>query len=245
MIRKFNRFELKYILRYSDYLRIIPHIEKQMARDPHAVSGDGKYGINSLYFDSPGLDFYLNKKDGIKFRRKVRIRHYLDSPSEKVFVEIKERINRIVRKRRCIVTHDEACELCHGRKFNPESLEVVDREPAAEVFYLAKALRLRPVIVIHYHREAFVGSRYEPGLRLTFDTGLKYRAHNLNPLVMGGEHFFFPPDIFIMEIKTNEKIPYWLTSVVSALECSLNRVSKYVIALDRYFDQLGNKRIVV
>ncbi len=244
MIRKFNRFELKYLLRHPDYQKSIPHIEKNMVRDRYALENYGKYAINSMYFDSPNLDCYTNKIDGIKFRRKVRIRKYLDSSEKRVFVEIKERINRIVRKRRCVMLYDDAFKLCKGITIKPENLDKNDRESAAEVFYLAKTLQLKPVNIVHYHREAFTGSRYEPGLRITFDTGLKYRTHNLNPKEVGGEKYFFPPDIFVMEIKTNDKIPVWLTSVVSALECSLNRVSKYVIAMTRHFETLGNKKVV-
>jgi hypothetical protein len=242
MIKRFNRFELKYVLRLEHYLQILPFIKLNMKRDEYALSETGKYTINSLYYDSPGLDCFVNKLDGIKFRRKVRIRKYQDS-TDNAFVEIKERINRSVRKRRCIMPLSDAFALCHGDTLDLSVLDASDHACANEVFFLAKTLRLNPVCIIHYQREAFTGSKYEPGLRVTFDTNLKYRTHQLNPALFGGEKYFFDPDVMIMEIKTNDKLPIWLSSVVTALECSLNKVSKYVLAMSQEIRLIKNKRI--
>jgi hypothetical protein len=37
----------------------------------------------------------------------------------------------------------------------------------------------------------------------------------------------FPPDWCVLEIKVNERIPYWLTELVAAHNLNMVRVSKY------------------
>lgn len=62
-----------------------------MDRDLHSPAGG--YGVWSFDYGSPQLRFYWEKIEGLKFRRKLRIRHYgnLDAATEDspVCVEIK------------------------------------------------------------------------------------------------------------------------------------------------------------
>src|SRR5688572_18310466 len=104
MIRRFNRFELKYILPIRKADLIMRDLENQTVRDSHDHS-EG-YPIASLYYDSPELDFFWDKIEGIRFRRKVRIRVYPNDGYDKVtdaMVEIKQRLNKTVQKRRLVL----------------------------------------------------------------------------------------------------------------------------------------------
>jgi SPX domain protein involved in polyphosphate accumulation len=72
----------------------------------------GSYRLSSLHYDSPDFYSYREKVDGYKFRRKLRIRYYelrgaltADTP---VFVEIKQRLNRVTQKRRVLLPYREA-----------------------------------------------------------------------------------------------------------------------------------------
>ena len=40
------------------------------------------------------------------------------------------------------------------------------------------------------------------------------------------------PSLLILEIKVNERIPYWITELVAEHNCRLIRVSKYCQALE-------------
>ena len=42
----------------------------------------------------------------------------------------------------------------------------------------------------------------------------------------------FPPDQVVMEIKVNERIPYWLTELVAVHNLTLVRVSKYCRSIE-------------
>jgi len=96
-IRKFNRFELKYILSWKDAERLKDNLRQYLHPDAYGDS-DGIYALASLYYDSPDHRFYWEKIEGIRFRRKLRIRHYEQqaalTPESRVFVEIKQRLNR-------------------------------------------------------------------------------------------------------------------------------------------------------
>lgn len=242
MIRKFNRYELKYILKHKEHLRVVKTLERFLKRDAHAGK-KGVYRISSLYYDSPDLSCYRNKIDGIKYRRKLRLRIYRDSDMTYGFVEIKQRINRTVQKRRLVLPIEEAKALCSGEDIGLDRLDEMDRKTGSEVLFLVKALGMKPQCIISYHRQPFEGSRYDRGLRVTFDTYLKYRIHELDLASPAKNRFFLPPDIVVMEIKANDRVPVWLTSLISALQCNIKRVSKYCIGVEQGFSTLRNSRI--
>jgi len=241
VIRKFNRYELKYILTHREHLRVAKDLEGFLDADHHA-GARGIYRICSLYFDSPDLSCYRNKIDGIKYRRKLRLRVYKDSDLRFGFVEIKQRINRTVQKRRLRLPMDEAVALCAGEDIGLNRLDHVDRETASEVLFLVKALAMKPKCVISYHRQAFEGSRYDHGLRITFDKHLKYRFHALDVTADRKERFFLPPDFVVMEVKANEKVPIWLTSLLGMHQCNLRRVSKYCMGISQGLSMLRDSR---
>ena len=244
MIRKFNRYELKYIVTHKEQLQIIKDLKGFLEQDKHAGT-DGQYRIASLYYDSSDLSCYRSKIDGIKYRRKLRLRVYPDTDLSLGFVEIKQRINRTVQKRRLCLPIEEARALCSGKNIGLERLDRMDRQTASEVIYLSKMLRMRPKCIISYHRRAFEGSRYDHGLRITFDTCLKYRINELDVIEMCKNRFFLPPNLVVMEIKANEKVPIWLTSFLGAHQCNIKRVSKYCLGIDAGGRLLTNSRIYI
>ena len=74
-IRKFDRFELKYVITLKEAERFKDALRAFMVTDEHGGSS-GRYALASLYYDSPDLRCYREKMDGLKFRRKLRIRRY-------------------------------------------------------------------------------------------------------------------------------------------------------------------------
>jgi len=225
MIKRFNRYEIKYAIPVSSLARLIPDLERFLERDDNG-SVDGFYSVASLYFDTPDLDCYRNKLDGLLFRRKLRIRIYPDRPEGPAFVEIKQRVNRTVQKRRLVMPLQDAYALCSGST-PPNLSDPDDQEVADEVHYLVTSLRLRPKNVIAYTRRAFVGQKVDPGMRLTFDTLVRTRRADFDLEVPHPMQIAFPAHLAIMEVKANERVPHWLISLLARHECSLTRVSKY------------------
>ena len=242
-IRKFNRFELKYIVSIPSAENFKRDLRSYLAPDEHGDSL-GSYGVSSLYYDGPDYRFYWEKIDGIKFRRKLRIRHYENgdplTAATPIFVEIKQRLNRVTQKRRLRLPCADALRLCSQRQ--PPQADSFDHQPSAaalldEVLAMSWQYDLRPASFIRYSRQAFIGGQYDTGLRVTFDKDLTYcTAGEMVPELLFNEFPaslpLLPPDLVVIEIKVNERIPYWLTELVAMHNLNLMRVSKYCRSIE-------------
>jgi hypothetical protein len=91
-----NRFEVKYLVATRTVPALVEEFAEYTKPDPHD-HGDG-YKIASVYWDTADFRFFWEKIEGTKFRRKLRFRRYDDQPP--VFVEVKQREDRTVQKRR-------------------------------------------------------------------------------------------------------------------------------------------------
>jgi SPX domain protein involved in polyphosphate accumulation len=245
-IRYPDRYELKYILDRSQYEQIVRALADYMEPDSH--SEGGQYLVTSLYYDTEDYKAYWQKINGHRFRRKVRVRVYnaqTVSPESPCCVEIKQRTNKTVQKRRTVLPYSSAVALC-GSGQSTNGTTKPEQPVIQEVLYLYNTLRLQPACIVSYDRLAFNGREYDPGLRVTFDTNLKCRTHDLTLLSQGyaENHFFVPPQWCIMEVKVNIRAPYWLTGVISNYRCTLRRISKYCTALEQSVALLQNQRIV-
>ena len=232
-IRKFNRFELKYLISLQQKEQISHALNAYLVSDEHGSSKEG-YHLTSLYYDSPDYRCYWEKADGIRFRRKLRIRRYEDGSSltndTLVFVEIKQRIDRVTQKRRVLLPYSQAYRLCNDRQIPQHA--PCDKDVVEEIYAFAWEYNLKPTSIVRYQRQALVGTDYDIGLRITFDTNLTYQ---LNPPELQNNHVglqLLPPNCVVMEIKVNERIPYWLTELVAAFNFNMVRMSKYCHSIE-------------
>lgn len=232
-IRSFNRFELKYLITLQQAEFVKTTLRAYLVPDEHG-NNNGRYALTSLYFDSPDFRCYREKVDGIKVRRKLRIRRYETgepvTDETPVFLEIKQRVDRVTQKRRAILPYSEALRLCHDREmpeYKPEDKAVIE-----EIYVFLWQYNLRPASLVRYDRQAFVGTDYDIGLRVTFDTALTFQVH---PLHLHEEPSGLPmlsPNLVVMEVKVNERIPYWLTEMIAAHNLQMVRVSKYCRSIE-------------
>ncbi len=226
MIKRFNRFELKYIITAEERDALVPAILQQMRPDL-AASPSGAYTVASLYYDTADRAFMRAKIEGIKFRRKLRIRRYgqLVGDDPEVAVEIKQRINRTTQKRRLFVPLSVAYALCAGVESG--LADAGDLKVAGEVIFLSRALTLYPTCVVGYVRQAYVGGPYEPGLRITFDHALWAKVAKEGLSTSVPRHALLRPDVVVMEVKANNAVPMWLAHLLARHRCPLRRYSKY------------------
>ena len=76
-IQDFQRFEFKYVVPNSVASAIRDEVREFLVPDPNLEkTGQGSYVVRSLYFDNPSADFFYEKTDGLKTRRKYRLRVY-------------------------------------------------------------------------------------------------------------------------------------------------------------------------
>ena len=162
-IRKFNRFELKYLISYDTAQRLQEDLKKYVLPDAYAKTPNGLYTLSSLYYDTNDYRFYWEKVDGIKYRRKLRIRQYETNvpltDDSLVYVEIKQRVDRVTQKRRVPMKYKDALNLCNNLII-PEH-EKVDEATLFEIYELLKTNNLKPSCITSYMRNAYFGTDYD------------------------------------------------------------------------------------
>ena len=232
-IRKFNRFELKYLINLQQAERFKADLKRYVVPDEHGQS-NGHYTLSSLYYDSPDLRCYGENEQGLKSRRKLRIRRYETGEAftdeSPVFLEIKQRYDRITRKRRAVLPYHEALSLCNDRQI-PDH-EPGDKALIEEVYAFLWQYRLRPQSIVRYDRQAFTGTDYDPGLRVTFDTSLSFQAHQLHLHEQPSDLPLLPANSVVMEIKVNDRLPYWLADLIAAHNLQRVGISKYCRSIE-------------
>ena len=242
------RHELKYLITHSQRDAIVEALADHTEPDQHSpvvdASPSGTYPANgrgytiaSLYYDTPTYKAYWDKVEGHRSRRKVRVRVYGNqsvNAETLCYVEIKQRLNTMMAKRRVALPYATAVDLAAYADFLAE-VSPEDQTVLREIAYLQSALHLQPTCVVTYQRLALNGLEPYDDLRVTFDTELRGRTHDLTLLSPGTTvgQSFLPPHLCIMEIKVNQSVPYWLGTLINQHRCPARRISKYCMALQQ------------
>jgi SPX domain protein involved in polyphosphate accumulation len=243
-IHKFNRFELKYLLSLQQAEQLKATLQSYVVPDEHGHN-NGRYTLASLYYDSPDLRCYRENEHGLKFRRKLRIRRYetgeVFTDESPVFLEIKQRYDRVTQKRRTVLPYREALRLCNDRQIPGNGLG--DRALLEEIYVFLWQYNLRPASLVRYDRQAFTGTGYDPGLRVTFDTSLSFQARqpHLHEQLSGLP--MLPANSVVMEIKVNERIPYWLTNMIATHNLQRVGISKYCRSVEAAQSMTAMRRL--
>lgn len=211
----FKRHEIKYLLTIEQYKKVIDSITPHLEIDQY-----GKSIIQSLYYDTPNKLLIRRSIEKPDYKEKFRIRSYgLASSNSKVFLEIKKKVEKIVYKRRILLTLEEANLFMDGKS-------EFDSQIAREIKYFKQYYEgLSPAMLLIYSRTAYCDNKSD--LRITFDNDIKFRDFDLG-LDKGfyGESIL-PNDMVMMEIKTSTAIPLWLTKVLSENKIFKTSFSKY------------------
>ncbi|MBI4114522.1 MAG: polyphosphate polymerase domain-containing protein [Candidatus Niyogibacteria bacterium] len=219
----FQRFEFKYFLSPQEEFLIKKRIRPFMQLDEKVKnSSRGSYEVWSLYYDSPRLYYYEQKKDGVKSRKKIRWRTYKHDGTfiRDVFFEIKRKHDAVILKDRIYLPREQ---------YGEDSI-LAQKNDIADEFLQDRLLRsLRPHMLVVYEREPYVGT-YNENARMTFDRHI--RAAESDSLFYGGRFFPVLEGKTIMEIKFNGTLPFYIHKIVQ--EFNLERVSysKYCEAID-------------
>lgn len=204
IINVMNRIELKYRLNKEQITYFTDAISSYMKLDEYGLTS-----IESLYFDTP--DYLMNNRslDKPEFKEKLRLRSYgLASEDSPTFLEMKRKSKGIVYKRRKTMLENEAISLIEGNIISKD--DQISKELDS---FIRHYHHLEPKYLIIYDRLAY----YSPDsdLRITIDMNPRYRTNDLNlhtsldgaPLLGKGEA--------ILELKVQDAIPLWLTSILS------------------------------
>lgn len=254
--RSFRRFELKFVIPEAQAGRLHTALQDWTTPDPHSPLGG--YLIESLYYDTDDLRCYWEKIDGIRLRRKVRIRCYLTDTSvaglnstppnpPTTYLEVKQRLDRITQKRRTPLSLDAATAfLDHGQRPQPAPLHapiagdntgtdnaLIDSALIDEVEVMRADLGLQATCITGYRRTALLGTQADTGLRVTFDRDLYYRRTDLLLGSGRSEGDLLRPGFVVVEVKVNDRLPGWLSTLIGRQGLAVTRISKYVQAVER------------
>ena len=227
----FERVEKKYRINSEQKLALVDAIKDKLIPDSHGVST-----ICSLYLDTPDHLLIRNSIDAKTYKEKLRIRSYgVPTVDDKVFLEIKKKFKGIVYKRRVALDLWQVMEYINSKNPPIES-QIMSEIDYAMNFYNHP----KPSMVVAYEREAFF-AKDDPNVRITFDTGVRFREQNL--LLENGTDgtFILPDDAVIMEIKTAGAMPMWLSSILNSSGIFPASFSKYGTAYRQTITNKGEK----
>ena len=233
------RHELKYAISLEEADGFFEALSPYCEYDPH--SGDTRsYEIASTYYDTKDLRFYADREESIGYRRKIRLRSYVQGQkSTALFLEIKEKHKQFVAKKRLYLKDRSILDngMPHHRIPLPLIVEQLeDSAEAREFAYLSKRLNLVPVVMIRYIRKAMIPT-FDHDMRITLDTKITAGGeyfHSFDPNI---EKNLIAPGSGVLEVKTNQGIPLWLFSIMKRFQLVQTRYSKYCLGVDEVFGQ--------
>ncbi|MCM1468250.1 MAG: polyphosphate polymerase domain-containing protein [Alistipes sp.] len=214
----FQRYEIKYLISRKQKEKILRAMKPYMQPDNY-----GHSTIRNIYYDTDNYRLVRASLQKPVYKEKLRVRSYKTTdPSDEVFVELKKKFNDVVFKRRFITTQKTAEEYLAGADFLSPKTQIT-----AEVdYFLHFYENLAPRVFLSYEREAYFTK--EPGaFRVTFDENILWRETDLTLKTdVYGETILNPGEV-LMEIKTSDSIPLWLTGVLSEENIRKTSFSKY------------------
>ncbi len=235
-----SRYEYKYLVPNTliDKLRteLSPYMELDNFAKRHS---DGQYTVRSIYYDSPGFACYKEKLDGVKIRNKYRIRGY-DKCSKKsiTFLEIKHKNTNCISKIRVPIYYTDVAKTLDSGRIDDFVLSFsgngAEKKDARKFLYYYYIKNLRPVVLVIYDREAFIG-KMDPSLRLTFDKNLRSVIFpDLEQLYNEDKVKSTLTNHFILEIKFFGSLPNWIISLISKYGFNRQALSKYTMSLETH-----------
>jgi hypothetical protein len=166
----FQRHEKKYLISRSQYEVFLPRLLERMEPDRYE-----RYLVQNLYYDTETFESIRASVEKPVYKEKLRLRCYgVPHRENPVFFEMKKKFKGIVYKRRVMLPYGEYMP-ADAKRFVARDDSQISRE-------IAHFFTLRPVtekIHISYERRALAGLK-DPGLRVTFDTHIRFRLDDLS-----------------------------------------------------------------
>ena len=221
----FARLETKYMLSLDQAV----WLTRQLHARGFQCMTFGSPKIQSLYYDTE--DFLLIRQSLARpvYKEKLRLRVYGEPGCQSAgFAEIKKKYNHMVYKRRVSVALADAPDL-----LDPDTPSRLPDQIGLEIDWMVQRYHLIPRVLIAYDREAWINPE-DPGVRITFDRNLSFRAHTLDLSSTVSNTALTLPDQRLMEIKIPGVYPLWLIHLLEDVSARRCHYSKYGDAYTRF-----------
>ncbi|MEL7608796.1 MAG: polyphosphate polymerase domain-containing protein [Bacillota bacterium] len=241
-IEVFNRYENKYRIDADTLIKLESRLSDHMELDAYNKKSE-TYTIANLYYDTPDSYYIRTSLSKPGYKEKLRLRAYgVPDADTIVYAEIKKKVGGLVNKRRSALKLKEAAEfLKSGEIAEPRPYH--NRQVLSEIAYLLSTRELRPAVYLAYDRRAYFGSGGHD-LRISFDRGIRARRYDLK--LESGDYGapLIGDDEWVMEIKTSQSIPLWLTRLLSEYRIYPVSFSKYGAEYTRLLESGASPQIV-
>ncbi len=235
-----RRFEYKYLVPCERLDELRECVRPFVELDKYAERSGGQYTVRSIYFDTPRLSNYLQKIEGLKMRKKLRIRGYNKAaPDSLVFLEIKRRYGVPIAKNRAPLYYRNLPALLATGDYQTYIRKNFGMpnayEDAQRFLYNMHRHAMRPVVTVVYDREAFVG-KFDHTVRVTFDKNLRSEIFpEIDNLYSDAKLRYTHKAHFILEIKFfGSTMPAWGRSIVAQFGLWQKALSKYTMSIDTH-----------
>lgn len=233
------RYERKYYVSNNKLDELRTRLMCFVRPDIHtSLSEDGlsQYTVRSIYYDTPFMDYYYEKMEGLENRNKFRIRVYdQHKPGDVAFLEIKQKLGPRIRKYRSTLQYVDVEKLLEEGDMDKY---VISRPSDGKKFLFHYYKHsLKPVNLISYEREAYHG-KFDDGVRITFDKNVRSAVYpKMSEIYSDARSRNITPDLFVLEIKYfTSHMPRWAKSLVGEFDLRHEAISKYSTGLDLHHD---------
>jgi SPX domain protein involved in polyphosphate accumulation len=232
------KYEFKYIVPVSQMDELREAIRPYVELDEYAaIMKDHEYTVRSIYYDTARFDYYFEKIDGYKIRKKIRIRGYNEQKGgDTVFMEIKRKLKEPIEKDREKLTFEVMKRLMAGEGAKAYGNLEDDHgvNGAGKFLYHVYRNNLKPVVLVIYEREAYF-DRFKNDIRITIDKNLRSIAYpEIDDLYSEEKVKPAIPGKFIFEVKFKDQFPVWLRPITGHLGLIRRSASKYVFCIDSH-----------
>lgn len=218
------RHEFKYLCSESTACYLSNVLATVMEKDSNTCE-NGKYMIDSLYFDDYAKTCARENIDGTDPRSKWRIRIY-NNNSEMIRLECKQKQNGMGKKKSCIITKEELDALISA---DGALSEYMGRDELLDEF-IAKIMGwgYRPSVIVSYEREPFVSLL--GNTRITFDR----KIISSNEFSDFGKKKTYgravlSADMLVLEVKFDDFLPDVYRQIISSVALERTAFSKYYL----------------
>ncbi len=213
----YKRKEIKYCLTEQQYRMIMFELGPFIQADKY-----GKSTVCNLYCDTSDWELARRSIDKPVYKEKLRLRGYdVNSPDDRVFLELKKKWKGIVYKRRFACTLRDAMAYLRSGIEPPGANQVF-----REIDYTIHHYNLQPKLFLAYDRLAYCG-REDEEFRLTFDFNIRSRTESLSFMDGMDTELLTGQPFALMEVKAAQAMPRWFVDILNQNQLYPASFSKY------------------
>ncbi|MDR2197411.1 MAG: polyphosphate polymerase domain-containing protein [Coriobacteriales bacterium] len=215
----FKRCEKKYLVATRQRVALADIIARHMPPDSY-----GEYLVQNVYYDTDAWDVIRASIEKPIYKEKLRLRCYgVPNDGDRLFLELKKKYKGVVYKRRV----DFPAAEVRNASVREIIAKRMDSQIARELGFYLKRNPVSEKVWLAYRRSAFAGIGDEAGLRITFDTDIRFRTDKWGFLGPDGGTFILPQETTLMEIKALDGMPLWMARALSDYGVFPTSFSKY------------------